>query len=71
MQIKIKNAKEVSNFLELHTTYRDNIVAVKGDPPKGATYGTGAPIQSVSVRWVNANTGDSIDIEWEEVSQDD
>ena len=63
---KIKNEKELNEFMCAAKTMGCNLFPIKGMPPPDAKYSDGSMcIRPVNIAWVNETTGERIDIYYE------
>lgn len=65
MELKIKNKKELDNWLFQHRN--SSLFAIKGNSPPCSTYEDGSVILSeVNIAWQDQNTGEIFKVEYEE-----
>ena len=66
MELKIANKIQLDTWMNERRRMGRDLVSIKGQPPKGATYSDGDPIERpVNVAWKDTMTGEIFAIEYE------
>lgn len=63
LNYKIQNEEELGIFFNDAISCGHAVLAIKGNPPKGAMYSDGELIKRpVNIAWVNQTTGERVEI---------